>query len=212
VSWRRHGFAVTDFGLLLRRGIVWRKLAVFPLARLQGVSLNQGPIDRIQLVSGAQVHTAPGPITGMLSGLERDDALQLLDGVSRAAAAAAMRDTTHRWSEHAAAAPAQDAPAWPSAPPVGQPVWPAPPAPTGPPTGQPVWPAPPASPVNQPAAPASQPPAAPPAPPTAAPVPPVAPPPAPPVAPLDAQAAPATPPAPPATRRSSRPVTPPTED
>ena len=218
-SWKRHGFMVTDFGLLLRRGIVWRKLAVFPLARLQGVSLNQGPIDRMQLVSGAQVHTAPGPITGLLSGLERDDALSLLDGVSRAAAAAAMRDTTHRWSEHASAAqptaqpapptgypaaPDQAAPAWPTAPPVGQPVWPAPPAPA---TGQPAWPAPPVSRPAPPAAPAAPPITPPPAPPAA---PPVAPPQAPPAAPpLDPQAPPA---APPATRRSSRPVTPPTED
>ncbi|CAH0210806.1 hypothetical protein SRABI76_02257 [Microbacterium oxydans] len=209
-SWKRHGFMVTDFGLLLRRGIVWRKLAVFPLARLQGVSLNQGPIDRMQRVSGAQVHTAPGPITGLLTGLERDDALSLLDGVSRAAAAAASRDTTHRWSEHAAAAqpmaqpvpppgypaaPNPPAPAWPTAPPVGQPVWPAPPAP---PVGQPAWPAPP---VSRPAPPAA-PPAPPPAPPVAPAVPPVSLPPAPPVAP----------PAPPATRRSARSATPPTED
>ncbi|WP_334148427.1 PH domain-containing protein [Microbacterium sp.] len=214
LSWKRHGFMLTDFGLLLRRGVVWRKLAVFPLARLQGVSLNQGPIDRMQRVSGAQVHTAPGPITGMLSGLERDDALALLDGLSRAAAAAAMRDTTHRWSEHAAAAqptaqpapptgypaaPNQDAPAWPTAPPAGQPIWPAPPAPTGPP----VWAAPPAPPVTPPPAappvtpPPAAPPAAPPAPPSVAPAPP---------------AAPVAPPAPPATRRSSRPPAPPTED
>lgn len=223
-SWKRHGFMVTDFGLLLRRGVVWRKLAVFPLARLQGVSLNQGPIDRMQLVSGAQVHTAPGPITGMLSGLERDDALSLLDGVSRAAADAASRDTTHRWSEHAAAAqptaqpvppngypaaPNQAAPAWPTAPPVGQPVWPAPPAP---PTGQPAWPAPPVSRPAPPAAPPAPPIAPPPAaPPAAPPTPPMAPPPAAPPAPPIAPP-PAAPPAPPATRRSSRPVTPPTED
>lgn len=97
-SWKRHGYMVADFGLLLRRGMVWRKLAVFPLARLQGVSLSQGPIDRRQRVSGAQVHTVPGPITGTLSGLERADALALLDDVSRAAAEAASRDTTHRLS------------------------------------------------------------------------------------------------------------------
>ena len=181
VSWKRHGYAVTDFGLLLRRGIIWRKLAVFPLARLQGVSLSQGPIDRSQRVSGAQVHTAPGPITGYLSGLERADALALLDGVSRAAAEAAARDTTHRWSAHAAA----EAQAAPVAPPAyaapGQPAVPvAPPAP--PVAPPPAPPAPPAPPV-----------AAPPAPPVAAPAPPVAAPPAPPVAP------PPAPPAPPAT-------------
>ncbi|WP_435749156.1 PH domain-containing protein [Microbacterium sp. PMB16] len=151
VSWKRHGFAVADFGLLLRRGIVWRKLAVFPLARLQGVSLSQGPIDRAQRVSGAQVHTAPGPITGYLSGLERDDALALLDGVSRAAAEAASRDTTHRWSEHAAAAAPPAPPTY--TPPVhAAPGQPAPVAPPAPPPAPPVAP-PPAPPVAPPPAP-----------------------------------------------------------
>ena len=106
VSWKRHGYALTEFGLLLRRGTVWRKLAIFPLARLQGVSLSQGPIDRAQRVSGAQVHSVQGPITGSLSGLERADALELINGVSRAAVLAAARDQTHRWGEHAPAAPA----------------------------------------------------------------------------------------------------------
>jgi len=177
LSWKRHGYTVADFGLLLRRGVVWRKLAIFPLARLQGVSLSQGPIDRAQRVSGAQVHTAPGPITGYLSGLEREDALALLGDVSRAAAEAASRDTSHRWSEHApVAAPAS--PAAPPAPPAyGAPAYTDLPAPSGPP-------------VSLPAPPVTPPPAPPVTPP---PAPPVAPPPAPPVAP------PAPPSPPPAT-------------
>ncbi|WEK62029.1 MAG: PH domain-containing protein [Candidatus Microbacterium colombiense] len=174
VSWKRHGFLLTDFGLLLRRGVVWRKLAVFPYARLQGVSLNQGPIDRAQRVSGAQIHTAPGPITGLLSGLEREDALALLDGVSRAAADAASRDTTHRWSEHPVAAPPEPAPTVtpPPAPSAGYPVT-QPPPPVGPPAA---WPAPPVAPPAPPAAPPAPPMAPPPAPPVAPPAPPVVPP------------------------------------
>ncbi|WP_247629037.1 PH domain-containing protein [Microbacterium croceum] len=199
VSWKRHGFAVTEFGLLLRRGVVWRKLAVFPLARLQGVSLSQGPIDRAQRVSGAQVHTAPGPITGMLSGLERDDALSLLDDVSRLAAAAAARDTTHRWSAAANAAPVAP-PAAPAPPIPGAPMPPTPPAaPFG---GAPAPSAPPAPPVLPPA-----PPVGPPAPPAAQPAPPAGPP-APPVPP--APPAPPVPPAPPAP--PVPPVVPPTTD
>ncbi|MFJ6533892.1 PH domain-containing protein [Microbacterium sp. NPDC091662] len=165
-SWKRHGYLVADFGLLLRRGNVWRKLAVFPLARLQGVSLSQGPIDRNQRVSGAQVHTVPGPITGYLSGLERADALALLNDVSRAAAEAASRDTTHRWSAHAVETPVAAPPAPPAytgPPPVfpvpGQSAPPAPPLPpAAPPVGRPVLP--PAPPIVPDA-----PPVAPPAPP-----------------------------------------------
>ncbi|MCK2033767.1 PH domain-containing protein [Microbacterium sp. KSW4-4] len=201
-SWKRHGYTVTTDGLLLRRGIVWRKLAVFPLARLQGVSLSQGPIDRAQGVSGAQVHTVPGPITGLLSGLERADALALLNEVSVAAAEAASRDHTHRWSEHAAAG----VPVAPPAPPVfGGPATPtspafggaasapsAPPAPPAPPAGVagPATPPPPVPPVRTPPV------TPPPAPPVTAP--PVAPPSVPPVAPPPPQtAAPSAPPAPP---------------
>lgn len=222
LSWKRHGYLVTDFGLLLRRGNVWRKLAVFPMARLQGVSLSQGPIDRKQRVSGAQVHTVAGPITGYLSGLERADALALIDDVSRAAAEAASRDTSHRWSEHAAEAPVV-------APVAGPPAYTGPPpsfsapgqvaSPITPPPAPPVLPpAPPAAPAVSPAAPLSVPPASPASPANA----PVTPPPAPPVlppAPPAAQAAPVLPPAPPvlppappaapASAPTSAPVTPP---
>ncbi|MFT4156692.1 MAG: PH domain-containing protein [Microbacterium sp.] len=101
LSWKRHGYAVTEFGLLLRRGTIWRKLAIFPLARLQGVSLSQGPVDRAQRVSKAQVHSVSGPITGILSGLDRADALELINAVTRAAVLAAARDDTHRWGQRA---------------------------------------------------------------------------------------------------------------
>lgn len=161
LSWKRHGYVLTDFALLLRRGVIWRKLAIFPLARLQGVSISQGPIDRAQNVAGGQAHTVPGPVTGHLSGLEREDAIALLDGVSRAAVAAASRDHTHRWGEWLAEVedavvapgaavappapgatpppPAPGAGAVPLAPPPGYGVPPsapaAPPAPPTPPMG-----------------------------------------------------------------------------
>ncbi len=159
LSWKRHGYTVTDFGLILRRGVVWRKLAIFPLARLQGVSLNQGPIDRAQRVSGAQILTVSGPIHGLLSGLERADALALIGEVSARTAAAAAADHTHRWSAHEPSPSVQgmtDAP-----PPVPLPA------------GAQV---PPPPPFGAPASPAARtvPPAAPPVPPVAPPVPPAA--------------------------------------
>lgn len=103
LSWRRHGFAVTGFGLLLRRGRVWRTLAIFPLARLQGVSIAQGPLDRLQRLAGAQAHTVLGPVSGRISGLERDDAIDLLRRASRGAVAAAAEDRSHRWRQPAVA-------------------------------------------------------------------------------------------------------------
>ncbi|UJP09129.1 PH domain-containing protein [Microbacterium sp. KUDC0406] len=100
-SWRRQGYAVTEFALMTRRGALWRKLAVFPLARMQGIAINQGPIARAQRVGGAQVHTVTGPVSGRLTGLERDDTMRLVDEVALAAVAAASRDTSHRWAETA---------------------------------------------------------------------------------------------------------------
>lgn len=99
LSYRRHGYVLTDYGLLLRRGRIWRKVAVFPLARLQGMSIAQGPIDRKQSVGWAQAHVITGPITGVVVGIDREPLLALLDDVTRRAAVAAGRDVSHRWAE-----------------------------------------------------------------------------------------------------------------
>lgn len=144
LSWKRHGYCLTDVGLLLRRGVIGRKLAIFPLARMQGIALSQGPIDRAQRVARARVHSVLGPVTGRLSGLERADALALVDTVNRAAAAAAARDHTHRWGEHPDEAggvktptAAPPAAGWSPPPPAGwspppPPAWSPPPPPASP--------------------------------------------------------------------------------
>lgn len=99
LSWRRHGYVVTDHSLLLRRGRIWRKLTLVPLARLQGVGVSQGPVERLQTVGRARAHTVPGPVTATIVGIERDDVVALLDAVSLGAVAAAASDHSHRWGE-----------------------------------------------------------------------------------------------------------------
>ncbi|GAB3632221.1 PH domain-containing protein [Microbacterium shaanxiense] len=101
-SWKRHGFAVTDFAVIMRRGNFWRKLAVFPLARLQGVSAAQGPIDRAQRVAILKAHSVTGPVLGDVVGIESVDLTAAVDDISRRAAAAAGRDQSHRWAQDAA--------------------------------------------------------------------------------------------------------------
>lgn len=101
-SWKRHGFAVTDFGVIMRRGNFWRKLAVFPLARMQGVSAAQGPIDRAQRVAALKVHSVTGPVLGDVVGIESTVLTAAVDDISRRAAAAAGRDHSHRWAQDAA--------------------------------------------------------------------------------------------------------------
>lgn len=99
LSWRRHGYALTDYALYLRRGKIWRKLAVLPLARLQSISISQGPIDRMQNVGWAQAHTVLGPVSGVVTGVDREQLQALLNDVASRSVRAATRDTSHRWAE-----------------------------------------------------------------------------------------------------------------
>ena len=46
LAWRRNGVALHPAALLLRRGWMWRTLAIFPLARLQSIAVHQGPLAR----------------------------------------------------------------------------------------------------------------------------------------------------------------------
>ncbi|MDP3952347.1 PH domain-containing protein [Microbacterium sp.] len=101
-SWKRHGFAVTDFAVIMRRGNFWQKLAVFPLARQQGVSAAQGPIDRAQRLAALKVHSVTGPVLGDVVGIESVELTAAVDDISRRAAAAAGRDHSHRWAQDAA--------------------------------------------------------------------------------------------------------------
>lgn len=99
LSYRRNGFRLTDDLLLLRRGIVWRKLAILPLARLQSLGLHQGPLDRMSRVASLRAHVVTGPVYAQLAAIDRDAALALFDDVAHRAVAAASGDRSHRWAE-----------------------------------------------------------------------------------------------------------------
>lgn len=103
LSWRRNGFRLTDDLLLLRRGLIWRKLALVPLARMQSFGLNQGPVDRALRVASVRAHVVSGPVYASVAAVDRDRALELFDDVARAAVHAAVVDRSHRWAEAAAA-------------------------------------------------------------------------------------------------------------
>jgi putative membrane protein len=98
LSWKRNGFLILPDALLLRRGAIWRKLAIFPLARLQSIGIEQGPIDRALSVASIRAHTIAGRVSGGLGILDRDAALGAFEGVEAAALAAASRDHSHRWA------------------------------------------------------------------------------------------------------------------
>jgi len=98
-SWRRNGFLLAPHAMLLRRGVIWRKLGIFPFARLQSFALHQGPVDRMLRVATGRVQTVSGPVWGTLAAIDRDAALGLFEDVARSAVAAASVDRSHRWRE-----------------------------------------------------------------------------------------------------------------
>ncbi|GAA5201701.1 PH domain-containing protein [Microbacterium jejuense] len=99
LSYQRNGFLLTDDELLMRRGVVWRKIVILPLARLQSFGLYQGPLDRLTRVTNGRAHVVQGPVTPFLAAIDRDAALQLFDDVARASVRAAQSDRTHRWAQ-----------------------------------------------------------------------------------------------------------------
>ncbi|WP_203581873.1 PH domain-containing protein [Microbacterium hibisci] len=148
LSYRRNGFRLSGDVLLMRRGVVWRKLVILPLARLQSFGLYQGPLDRASGVTNVRAHVVTGPVSPFLAAVDRDTALRLFDDVARGSVRAALIDRTHRWAAEetdaaaaavlsaepfvgpAPVAPASAAPglAAPAAPAPASPVAPAPPA------------------------------------------------------------------------------------
>lgn len=96
-SWRRNGFALLPGAVLLRRGAIWRELAVVPTPRIQSVAVEQGPLARSLRLAGVTVHTVAGPVATNLGALATADAERLFRDAAASAVAAAQADRTHRW-------------------------------------------------------------------------------------------------------------------
>lgn len=97
LSWQRTGFRMVDGAVLLRRGFVWRSLAVVPLARLQSLELQQGPLDRLLGLAEARFHTVSGPVHPRLGAMDAAAGEQLFETVAVRAVQAATADRSHRW-------------------------------------------------------------------------------------------------------------------
>uniref|UniRef100_UPI003784BFA5 PH domain-containing protein n=1 Tax=Pseudolysinimonas sp. TaxID=2680009 RepID=UPI003784BFA5 len=96
-SWRRNGFALFPGAVLLRRGAIWRELAIVPTPRVQSVAVEQGPLARSLRLANVHVHTVAGPISPAIGALDVDDAQALFRDAAAAAVAAAGTDRSHRW-------------------------------------------------------------------------------------------------------------------
>ena len=98
-SWQRTGYRVVDDAILLRRGFVWRSLAIVPLARLQSLELQQGPVDAALGLAEARFHTVSGPVHPRLAAIDAPNGVRLFEEVSTRAVAAAAADRSHRWGQ-----------------------------------------------------------------------------------------------------------------
>ena len=98
-SWRRTGYSVAENVVLIRRGQLSRELVLVPLARLQSVAIEQGPVRRMLRLASARLHTVTGPVFGTLSVVDVDEAPRLFERVARGAVESATSDTSHRWNQ-----------------------------------------------------------------------------------------------------------------
>ncbi|MCW2587397.1 MAG: hypothetical protein JWN55_2913 [Frankiales bacterium] len=87
LSW---GFAERDDDLLVRRGVLVRRLTVVPYGRMQFIDVTAGPFERAFGLATVQLHTAAAASDARIPGLEAADAARLREqlatlGESRAA-------------------------------------------------------------------------------------------------------------------------------
>jgi putative membrane protein len=101
VSWCRNGFALSDRALFLRRGRIWRSLAIVPLARVQSMAVHQGPIYRMLRLALVRAHTVAGTVYTGIGAIDRDDAMNLFADAEARAIARAAADRSHRWQADA---------------------------------------------------------------------------------------------------------------
>jgi uncharacterized protein len=73
------GYAERDDELLVRTGILWRRIVVVPYARLQFVDVIAGPLDRALGIASVQLHTASAGSDAAIPGLRPDEAARLRD-------------------------------------------------------------------------------------------------------------------------------------
>ncbi|WP_394250819.1 PH domain-containing protein [Arthrobacter pityocampae] len=97
LAWRRTGFAVTSTALLMRSGVLWRRLAVVPHERTQSLAIEQGPVGRRFRLADLVLHTTPGPVSPRVTLADASTAWELFHGQAARAAEARRRSGPEQW-------------------------------------------------------------------------------------------------------------------
>ncbi|MCA1712076.1 MAG: PH domain-containing protein [Actinobacteria bacterium] len=77
--WRAWGYAERDDDLLVRRGVLVRRLSVVPYGRMQYVDVTAGPLDRRLGIARVTLHTAAAASDASIPGLPAAEAARLRD-------------------------------------------------------------------------------------------------------------------------------------
>jgi uncharacterized protein len=73
------GYAEREDDLLVRRGVMVRKLTIVPYGRMQFIDVTAGPIDRLFRLATVQLHTAAAASDARIPGLAIAEANRLRD-------------------------------------------------------------------------------------------------------------------------------------
>ena len=76
---RAWGYAERDQDLLVRHGLLIRRLSIVPYARMQFVDVTAGPLERAFGLATVQLHTAAAVSDAKVPGLPPDEAARLRD-------------------------------------------------------------------------------------------------------------------------------------
>jgi len=76
---RAWGYAERDDDLLLRHGVMWRRLLVVPYGRLQFVDVEAGPLASALGIAHVQLHTASAHSDAAIPGVPASEAARLRD-------------------------------------------------------------------------------------------------------------------------------------
>ena len=76
---RAWGYAERDDDLLVRHGLLVRRLSIVPYARMQFVDVTAGPLERLFDLATVQLHTAAAASDARVPGLRPTEAARLRD-------------------------------------------------------------------------------------------------------------------------------------
>jgi membrane protein YdbS with pleckstrin-like domain len=76
---RAWGYAERAGDLLVRHGLLVRRLSIVPYARMQFVDVTAGPLERVFGLASVQLHTAAAASDAQVPGLESAEAARLRD-------------------------------------------------------------------------------------------------------------------------------------